>query len=155
HKVGMRVYMDTYVIDNDGCLFAAPTMPGKVLNGIELKDKTLPDYLQMLQRPDLKNPGFVAHLTLNMGAAAEKPNLLMLTFHGSAIDQWQMRCAASNGDSAIGMFWDPKEIKPGAKREMGYAYGQGIAVAPESEGRFQFQVGGNFEPGKLFTVAAT
>lgn len=154
HKVGMRIYLDTYVIDNDGCLFAAPTMPGKILNGIELKDKMLPDYLQMLQRPDLKNPGFVAHLTLNLGASFEKPNLLMLTHHGSAIDQWQMRCAESQGDSALGIFWDPKEIKPGGKRELAYAHGQGIAVAPESEGRFQVQLGGSFEPGKLFTVSA-
>src|SRR5262249_45325616 len=32
HDIGVRVYMDTYIIDNDGCLFAAPsTHPGKVL----------------------------------------------------------------------------------------------------------------------------
>jgi hypothetical protein len=37
HKVGLRMTMDTYIINNDGCQFAAPTMPGKVLNGVELK----------------------------------------------------------------------------------------------------------------------
>src|SRR5262249_11905975 len=30
HKVGLRVYMDVYVVSNDGAQFAAPTMPGKI-----------------------------------------------------------------------------------------------------------------------------
>ena len=38
-KVGLRVYMDTFIVDNDGCLFAAPTEPNKILDGVELKDK--------------------------------------------------------------------------------------------------------------------
>ena len=44
HSIGMRLYMDTFVVDNDGCLFAAPTFPGKILNGIVLKDKSMPPY---------------------------------------------------------------------------------------------------------------
>src|ERR1051325_5017229 len=66
-SVGMRLYMDTFVIDNDGCLFAAPTMPNKILNGLVLKEKTMPAYLQMLQRPNLQNPGYVAHMTFDLG----------------------------------------------------------------------------------------
>ena len=76
HQFGLRVYMDTYVIDNDGCLFAAPTMPGKVLDGVALKGKLLPPYVQLLQRPDLKAPGFVAHLTLDLGPKLEKADRL-------------------------------------------------------------------------------
>jgi hypothetical protein len=154
HKVGLRMYMDTYIIDNDGALFAAPTMPGKVLDGIELKDKTLPDYVQILQRPDLKNPGFVAHLTLNLGSSLEKPNRVVLTRHGLGFNAWDMPANQAGGDSALGVFWEPKEIKAGGKREIAYAYGQGMAVALENEGRFNLVLGGSFEPGKLFTVAA-
>ncbi len=146
--------MDVYIVDNDGALFAATTIPNKVLDGIELKDKTLPDYLQVLQRPDLKNPGFVAHLTLNMGPGGEKPNRVVLTRHGIGFATWDMMPVVAMGDSALGVFWDPKEIKAGGKREIAYAYGQGIAIAPESEGRFNLVLGGSFEPGKLFTVAA-
>ena len=153
-KIGLRLYMDTYVIDNDGCMFAAPTVPDKVLDGIELKDKTLPDYVQLLQRPDLKNPGFVAHLTLNLGSAMERPNRVVLTRHGIGFNAWDMQAAQSMGDSALGVFWEPKEVKAGGKREIAYAYGQGIAVAPENEGRFQVVLGGSFEPGKLFTISA-
>ncbi|HYT91711.1 MAG TPA: hypothetical protein VEL76_23560, partial [Gemmataceae bacterium] len=145
---------DTYVITNDGCLFAAPTIPGKILDGIVLKDKQLPPYLQMLQVPDLKNPGFVSHLTLDLGSRLEKPERLVLTRHGSGFDGWDMPANMAGGDSAIGVFWEPKELKPGGKREFAYGYGQGIATSPENEGRVQLALGGSFEPGKLFDVTA-
>jgi hypothetical protein len=58
------------------------------------------------------------------------------------------------GDSAISFYWPTKEIKPGGKRELAYAYGEGVAVPAESEGRFQLALGGSFEPGKVFTISA-
>jgi hypothetical protein len=154
HTVGLRVYMDTFVVDNDGCLFAAPTMPGKVLDGTVLKDKLLPPYVQLLQRPDLKNPGFVAHLTLDLGSKLEKADRVVLTRHGSGFNTWEMPAFMAGGDSALGVFWEPKEIKPGGKREIAYGYGQGIATSPESEGQVEMLLGGSFEPGKVFSVTA-
>src|SRR5262249_5396833 len=45
HKVGIRITIDMYVIDNDGALFASPTThPNQILNGIELKGKAMPSY---------------------------------------------------------------------------------------------------------------
>jgi hypothetical protein len=52
------------------------------------------------------------------------------------------------------MYWDPKEIKPGGRRELAYAYGQSVAGNPENEGKVAVVLGGSFEPGKLFTVTA-
>lgn len=153
-KIGLRVYMDTYIVDNDGCLFAAPTMPNKVLNGVELKEKTLPEYVQLLQRPDLKNPGYVAHLGLNVGSKMDKANRVVLTHHGNGLGAWEMPPNPSNGDSALGIFWDPQALKAGAKRETAYFYGKGLGTAPENDGRFSLQLGGSMEPGKLFTVSA-
>ena len=154
-NLGVRTYMDTYVIDNDGCLFAAPvTHPGKILDNLELKEKTLPPYLQMLQRPDLKNPGFVSCLTLNVGSKFEKADKLVLTRHGAGFGAWDMPAMPSGGDSAIGLFWPTKEIKAGAKREVAYAYGEGIAASAGSEGRFEVALGGSYEPGKVFNISA-
>lgn len=155
HTVGLRVYMDTYVIDNDGCMFAAPNFPNRILDGMVLQEKTLPPYLQMLQRPDLKNPGYVAHLTLDMGSAYERPQKLVLTRHGAGFGNWDMPAFASMGDSAIGIYWAIKELKAGSKREIAYAYGEGVAVPAESEGRFQVALGGSLQPGKIFTVSCT
>ena len=154
-KFGLKAYMDVFVVNNDGALFAAPTMPGKILDGVELKDKTLPDFVQCLERPDLKNPGYVAHLTLNLGSSLERAGRVVLSSHGAGgFNMWDMPVVQSMGDSALAVFFDPKEIKPGGKREFGYAYGKGVAIAPESEGNVEVQFSGSFEPGKLFNVTA-
>ena len=153
-KFGLRNYFDMYVVTNDGAMFAAPTVPGKIIDGIELKDKTLPDYVQCLERPDLKNPGYVAHITVNLGSSIEKASRVVLTRHGAGLGGWDMPAMESMGDSAVGLFFEPKEIKPGGRREFGYAYGKGIAIAPESEGNVEVRLAGSFEPGKHFTVTA-
>lgn len=158
HKIGMRIFLDVYVVDNDQALFAAPTQPGKILNGVELKDepgkkKEVPDYLQILQRPNLQNPGFVAHFTYNLGKGSEMPTRVVCTNLGAQRDNWNV-AAMQAGDSALAFFWDPAEVKAGGKREMAYAYGQGLAANPESEGQVTVQLGGSFDPGKIFTIAA-
>lgn len=153
HKVGLRIYMDTYVIDNDGCQFASPTLPNRILNGVELKDKTLGPYVQLLQRPNLQAPGYVAHLTLDLGSRIEKADRVVLTQHGTGWGTWHMPAVVA-GDTALGVFWEPREIKPGGKRELAYGYGKGIATSPENEGLVHLEVGGSFEPGKQFRVLA-
>lgn len=154
-KFGLKNYFDTYIVTNDGALFAAPTMPGKILNGVELKDKTLPEYVQCLQQPDLKNPGYVAHLSLNLGGSIEKASRVVLSSHGAGgIGMWDMPVVQSMGDSAMAVFFDPKEIKPGGRREFGYAFGKGVAIPLESEGNVEVRLSGSFEPGKRFTVTA-
>jgi hypothetical protein len=154
HTLGMRIFMDVYIVNNDGALFAAPTEPGKVLDGVELKGKKMPDYVQFLQVPDLKNPGFVAHMTLNFGRAFDLPDRVVLTSLGAQQDQWNVGVQQAGGDSAMAVFWEPKEIKAGAKRQIAWAYGQGIAPNPEAEGQVSLVLGGSFEPGKLFSLAA-
>jgi hypothetical protein len=154
HKFGLRTFMDVFIVDNDGALFAAPTQPGKVLDGVELKGKLVPEYLQFLQRPDLKNPGFIAHMTFNLGKQFDMPDRIILTNLGAQIDQWNLGVMQAMGDSAMGVFWEPKEIKPGGKRSIAYAYGQGIAPVAEGEGQITINLSGSFEPGKLFTISA-
>jgi hypothetical protein len=153
HTVGIRIFMDVFIVDNDGALFAAPNQPNKILNGVELKGKQVPDYLQFLQRADLKNPGFVANMTFNFGKAFAMPDRVVLTRLGAFIDQWNL-AAQQAGDSAMGFYWDPKVIKAKSKRSMAYAFGQGIAPNPDGDGTMALVLGGSFEPGKLFTVAA-
>jgi hypothetical protein len=154
HKFGLRVYMDTYVVNNDGCLFAAPTRPKQILDAVTLKGKELPPYVQLLQNPNLQNPGYVAHLTLDLGSKIEKPERVVLTRHGTGFGGWDMPAFNAGGDSALGVFWEPKEIKPGGKRVIAYAYGKGLATSPENEGLVRLALGGSFEPGKAFDVTA-
>jgi hypothetical protein len=154
HAVGFRTMLDMLIVNNDGALFASPTThPGKILNGIELRDKAVPEYLQVLQVPNLENPGFVAHFTFKLGSRIPGPDRVVMTNLGAGGGQWDVP-AMQAGDSAIAVYFSPRQIKPGGKVEMAYAYGHGIASNPENEGKVSLALGGSFEPGKLFTVTA-
>jgi hypothetical protein len=154
HTVGVRIRMDMYLVDNDGALFAAPTFPNQILDGVELKGKTLPDYVQVLQRPNLQSPGFVAHFTLKMGGGLIGPSRFLCTAHALGDNGWDLAAQRANGDSDAAIFWDPREVPPGGKLTFAMAYGKGLAVSPDTEGRIRLAFGGSFEPGKLFTIQA-
>jgi hypothetical protein len=154
HRMSMRVFMDILIVDNDGALFAAPNFPNKILDGVELKGKQVPEYLQVLQRPNLQNPMFVAHFTYALGRERQRPDRVVLTNLGAQVNAWDLRAVPANGDSAMGMYWENRTINPGGKLELAYAYGQGIAGNPENEGKVQLALAGSFEPGKRFSVLA-
>src|ERR1043166_2348629 len=147
HKVALRIFMDVYIIDNDGALFAAPNFPKKVLDGVELKGDKVPEYLQFLQRPDLDNPGFVAHMTFKGGSGWDMPDRAVLTSLRAQRDQWNVGVQAAGGDSAMAVFWEEREIKPGATRKCAYGYGAGIPPPAEGDGLVAIALGGSFEPG--------
>jgi hypothetical protein len=154
HKVALRFTIDMYVVNNDGALFASPTThPGQILNGVAFDAKKMPAYIQVLQVPNLQNPGQVCHFTLKLGKRLEGPSRMILTNLGTCFGGWEVP-AQPAGDSAVAIFFDDKEIPAGGKRDMGYAYGVNLASSPESEGRVSLALGGSFEPGKTFTVTA-
>jgi hypothetical protein len=154
HDVGVRVRIDTYCWTNDGCLFASPEKhPGKILNGVTLKGKDLPDYLQILQNNNLQNPGWVAHFTCKVGRY-DPPSRVVCTSHGAGENGWEVQVIPAQGDSDAAFYWDPVKIPAGGKRELAFAHGQGIATSPENEGRVNLDLGGSFEPGKAFTATA-
>ncbi len=154
HKVELRQNIDIMINNNDGALFASPsTHPGKVLNGVELRDKALPEFLQVLERPDANNPGFMGVMSFRMGGKVVSPHRVVMTTLGSLGAGWDVP-ANMAGDTGAAIYWPPVDIQPGAKVEFAWAYGGGIAGSPENDGRVSIDLGGSFEPGKLFTIAA-
>ena len=105
------------------------------------------------QVPNLKAPGQVCQFTLKLGSRLEGPTRMMLTNLGACGQGWEVP-AQPAGDSAVAIYFDDKEVPPGGKRETGYAYGIGLADSPDGEGRVTVALGGSFQPGKRFTVAA-
>src|SRR5262245_4951795 len=67
---------------------------------------------------------------------------------------WDVLPQKAGGDSAVFLFWGPKNLKHGEKRTMVWAYGAGIA-SDEPDDNITLSRGGSFEPGKLFSVLAT
>jgi hypothetical protein len=157
HTVEFRTNIDILVVNNDGALYASPTTePGKILNGVALKDDKLPEYLLVLERPDVKDPGFAAVMTLKFGKNqnADGPSRIVLSNLG-AVGQGGWECPAQPaGDSACAIYWAPKEIGPKQKRTMIWAYGGGIASSPENEGRVALAFKGPFAPNRSFTISA-
>jgi hypothetical protein len=152
-KVEFKVAIDTLIVNNDGALFAAPTThPGKVLNGVALRGKEMPDYVQVMERPNLNDPGFVAYLTFKH-AKGDNPDVFVMTTTAFIFQGWEPM-AQQAGDSACCILWNAKEVKPGEKRTMVFGYGGGLATDPENAGTVSLALGGSFEPNKLFTITA-
>jgi hypothetical protein len=153
HTVAVRVRIDTHC-NNDGALFAAPTMPKQIVDGIELKDKTLPPFVKIMQVPNLDNPGATGHFTLKFGTRMIGPDRFVATGHGAGDNGWDVNVQQAMGDSDAVMYWSPVTVQPGATVTLAYAYGIGLAPTPESDGRVSIAWGGSFEPGRLFTISA-
>lgn len=157
HEIAFRVCIDILVNNNDGALYASPTTePGKVLNGVTLEGKKLPAFLQVIENPDANNPGFFGVMTFKFGGKQEGPNKVVLSNLGAVgggAGTWDI-AAQPAGDSACAIFWEKKTLRPGEKREVVWAYGGGIASDAENDGKITLALGGNLEPGKVFTLSA-
>lgn len=153
-KVEWKTCIDMLIRNNDGALYASPDMfPGKVLNGIELRGKTLPEYVLAIEQPDVKNPGFTATFTLKFdGGSVEGPSAMQLTNLG-VVGNFDAAPQPA-GDSACSVSWDAKVLQPGQKRVMTFAYGGGLSSNPDHEGKVRLSLGGSFQPGKLFSIQA-
>ena len=152
-KIEFKSCIDILVVFNDGALYASPTThPGKVLNGVTLRGKEMPDYVHVLERPDVNSPGFVATLTFKQ-SKGDNPDVFVMTNLGAVHQGWEPP-AQGAGDSACCILWNAKEVRAGEKRTMVYAYGGGFATDPENDGRVSLALGGSFEPNKLFTISA-
>ncbi len=152
HKVGMRFMLDTLIGSNDGVPFTVPGSPELVSTATDFTDPSqIPHFIQALERPDLDDPGTVAHLSLHV-ARFESPGRVSLT-HWQGNPPYQVPMADPTGDSAVVMYWAEKQLKPGSHRDLGFGYGLGD-VAAGKEKSLGVTVGGAFEENTLFSVTA-
>jgi len=155
-KVGLRTQIDTLIGGNDGVPFTVPGLTGLVTHFADFpRVAPIPDFIQALERPNLRDPGTVAHLSLKLGGAIEPPNRVSLThWPGVGYPNWDVPLMPLAGDSAVVLYWFDKLLKPGEIREMGYAYGLGSVASSDPGGKLGVTLGGSFEPGESFTVTA-
>jgi hypothetical protein len=153
-KVGCRAIINASINDNDGPLFASPiSHPNLVLNRYLFRNQDVPLFVELLQRPDLRDPGLKGIFTFKLGETLEGPDKVVLTSADVVRrDQWDVRTERVSGRSACALFWEPRDLEPNAKRELAFAYGQGIAAA--DHGNVTADFGGSFAPGKSFTITA-
>lgn len=144
------------------------------------RPEEVPDFIQALENEDLSRPGTVAQVQFRLGGRFEPPERVTLGAWPndvlSSIDprcrnlstRWEVpvlsmqeitrirkglpRLKRYPPDSAVVLYWPVRELKPGEKRELGFAYGLGSVAS--SEGKIGITVAGSFKPGGEFTVTA-
>jgi hypothetical protein len=152
HNAGLRMELDTLIGSNDGVPFTVPGYSGLVNTYADFKQaKDVPDFIQALERADLKSPGTIAHLTLKPGIGIEPASRVSLTHWSGASFAWNIPISHLGGDSSVVLYWPEKAIKAGEKRTIGFAYGLGNVTSNDKLG---LTFGGQFEPGQNFTASA-
>lgn len=160
HKVGFRFLLDTYIGANDGAPF---TIPGSTKLVTTFEDfnpsdpknkKPIPDFIQALEVEDLRKPGTIAQINFKISDKIEPPGRVSLTNWpgGSYLPKYLIPIANIDQDSAVIMYWLPKDLKAGETRDIGFSYSIGnLAAQTEKIG---LTVGGSFTVnGELSVVA--
>jgi hypothetical protein len=177
HPVALRFLLDTFIGSNDA-------VPFTIAGAKELCDtmKTfnrpdeVPDYISALERQDLKDPGTVAHLVLKYGGMDPPTRVTLGAWPAASLrkepggekadiqnTRWEvpvlpMALAKSaenpNGDSAVTMYWDDRDVQPKQTRTVGFAYGLGSVTGDKGEGQLGITAGGELVADKDFTLTA-
>jgi hypothetical protein len=178
HSVALRFLLDTFIGSNDGVPF---TIAGaqELCDTVKVfrRPEEVPDYISALERQDVKDPGIVAYLSLKYGGSLEPPTRVTLgawpdarlrnipggataNLHktGWEVPELSMALVKNpenpNGDSAVTMYWDDREVTPGKSRTVGFAYGLGSITGEKSGGQLGLTAGGELVADKEFTLTA-
>jgi hypothetical protein len=177
HSVGLRFLLDTYIGSNDGVPFLIPGKKKLISDMMDFpNDGPIPDFIQALEHEDLEKPGTIAQVQLKLGSGAEPPSRVTLgAWPNPILGRLDRRCQQEKtgwevpvlpihsmeeanppgkADSAVTIYWDPKVIKPGKSREVGFTYGLGNVASKEGGGKLALTAGGSFKKGDEFTLTA-
>jgi hypothetical protein len=128
HTVGVRVMLDTHLGTSSKQYFNIAGSKDIVSTKADWKDKEVPAVLQTMQKASLAEPGLQATFGLQAANDFEGPSRVVLTQfpERDVAFAWDLPVKDMGNDAVVGLFWTPKELKPGAMRKVGYSYGAGI-----------------------------
>jgi hypothetical protein len=171
HKIGIRFLLDTFIGGNDGVPFTIPGEPDLCDTMKDLpaqsRAKTIPAFLQALEKADLARPGTIAHLRLKLEELEQPvrvtlgawPNEKLRVLDRKAsgpLTLWDVPLlplkSLQLNDSAVVIYWKEEPLRPGDKREVGFEYGLWNLASAGS--RLATTVDGAFRPDGQLTVVA-
>jgi len=156
HKVGLRVLMDTCIGDNDGVPFLLPSVKEMVATSKDFRGVEVPDFVQVLERPKLDDPGIILQLNLRVTKELEMPNRFLLTRYPGKEDKkfqrWDVPIVPFGDDSCVVMWWEEKLLKAGETREVGFTYG--VNTLSVASSKLAVTVGGAMHRGGELTIVA-
>lgn len=173
HKIGLRYMLDTFIGTNDGVPFLVPGQDKLIQDRADFRGEHIPQFIQALENADLRNPGVIAHLLLRLPDERYEPpeRVVIAAWPDSKLGgrckgpftEWEPDFVSMNdkrlgrGDSAVFIYWAEKNVEPGQKREMGFAYGLGQLAASATVGgktQLAMTISGALRRGGIFTVTA-
>jgi hypothetical protein len=150
-RIGLRVMIDTLIGQNDGVPFTIPGVPGLVATSKDFPRRSdIPDFIQALEHPDLDHPGTVVQMNLKLSDKLAPDRVSLTHWPGANYGGWDVRMENIGTDSAIVLYWNPIDMKPGESREMAFSYGLGNLKG----GKLGLTVGGTLAVGREMTVIA-
>jgi hypothetical protein len=166
HKVGLRFLLDTFIGANDGVPFRIPGRSDFLETMEDFDQKQVPDYVQAWERPDLKDPGTIAHLGLkgiDLPDVDIEPieSMSICKYPGNADERWKWARTPINDtpekkDSCVVLYWADRDMPVNERRDMAFTYGLN-AISSMSSGNADMSLtaGGSFRKGGQFTLTAT
>lgn len=159
HKVGLRMLLDTYIGDRDDVPFMLPGVNEPVSKMKEFLEDKVPDFVQVIQKESVRDPGIVVQLGLRFSDKFEAPNRFQLTrWPGSGgkpdpkiLNRWEVPLVDMGDDSCVVMYWNPVEIEPKKSRTVAFTYGLGSLAAND---KLAITIGGSPYVGGDLTVVA-
>lgn len=155
HLVASRYLIDTLIGGNDGVPFIVAGEKQMVTNAVTFQGESVPDFVRALQNPSLTHPGVIVDIGLRP-LDCERPDEVVLS-HWPGLDaDWDYdRTRQIDGDSAAGLYFSAKVLKPGETRTMGFTYGLGsISSTSSRNSRLSLTAGGPFNAGGSFWLVA-
>jgi hypothetical protein len=156
-KVAVRMMLDTYIGGNDGVPFTVPGSKGFVTTQAEYKGADVPDYLEVVERPENeKDPGTISRLGLrglqwsDRVELLEPEHVLICKFPGDRV-KWDWEPQDMGDDSCVAVYWPQQEIKPKETRHMALTYGLGKLDIRDS---LALSAPASVIPGREFVVTA-
>lgn len=135
HKVGLRLMLDTYIGANDGVPFTIPGTTKFVNTKADLKQKQIPDYIEVIENPDNpKDPGTVArlglrHVFLPQTDLEDLTLLRICRWPNNNRVRWEWKPTAIGSedpkDSCVVLYWPYQDMNPGEQRDLAFTYGLG------------------------------
>ncbi|HEV2946499.1 MAG TPA: hypothetical protein VGX70_03935, partial [Gemmataceae bacterium] len=164
-EVGVRFMLDTFIGDNHAVPFRLPGSPELLNTKGDFSNDQIPDSIQALERPDLQDPGAVAHLGLKLPGFKLNPTdpdldpverLVLCRWQGSDV-RWDWDFKAINDgpqdrSSCAVLYWPVKSMPPGSQRTMAFTYGLGRVTSLKSGGMELNLDHPSVRPGQTFVV---
>ena len=152
YTIGLRVLMDTCIGEKDDVPFMLPGINEPVSTRKEFKGNKVPDFVQIIEKISVRDPGIVVHLGLRISDKLEAPSRFKLTRYNKVfLKKWEVQLEDQRDDSSVVLYWDPIEIELGKSRTLAFTFGLGSITADDKLG---VTVGGSPYKGGELTVVA-